>query len=187
MYSTSDVRKNLKVEIDGSPYIVVDFQFVKPGKGNAFTRCRLKNMITGAVLDRTYKSGEKLKPARIEERHMQFLYQGGGTYHFMDNDNYDQVEISEENVGDAARYLIENLSVSILFFKDKPIGINLPITVVLEIVETEPGMKGDTATGATKAATTGTGLTVQVPLFIKEGEKISVDTRTGLYLERAKG
>jgi elongation factor P len=187
MYGTSDIRKNLKVEIDGSPYVVVNFQFVKPGKGNAFTRCRLKNMVTGAVLDRTYKSGEKLQPAKLEERNVQYLYQGGDTYHFMDKDNYDQVELSEENVGDAAHYLIENLSVSILFFKDKPIGINLPFTVVLEIVETEPGMKGDTATGATKDATTKTGLTVQVPLFIKEGERISVDTRTGQYLERAKG
>ena len=186
MYSTSDIRKNLKVEIDGVPYVVVTFQFVKPGKGNAFTRCRLKNMVTGAVLDRTYKSGEKLKPARMEERNMQFLYLGGGTYHFMDTDNYDQVALNEDNVGDAARYLTENLAVSILFFKEKPIGINLPFTVVLEIVETEPGMKGDTATGATKAATTATGFIVQVPLFIKEGEKISVDTRTGEYLERAK-
>jgi elongation factor P len=186
MYSTSDIRKNLKVEIDGAPYVVVAFQFVKPGKGNAFTRCRLKNMVTGAVLDRTYKSGEKLHPAQMEERNMQFLYLGGDMYHFMDTDTYDQVALNEDNVGDAARYLTENLAVSILFFKEKPIGINLPFTVVLEIVETEPGMKGDTATGATKAATTGTGFVVQVPLFIKEGEKISVDTRTGEYLERAK-
>jgi elongation factor P len=186
MYSTSDIRKNLKIEIDSAPYVVVDFQFVKPGKGNAFTRCRLKNMVTGAVLDRTYKTGEKLQPAQLEERSMQFLYHGGEMFHFMDTDTYDQVALDEEHVGEAAKYLTENLGVSILFFKDKPIGINLPFTVVLEIVETEPGMKGDTATGATKAATTGTGLVVQVPLFIKEGERISVDTRTGEYLERAK-
>lgn len=187
MYSTSDIRKNLKIEIDGNPYMVVNFQFVKPGKGNAFTRCRLKNMITGAVIDRTYKTGEKLEPAKIEERNMQFLYSDGGAYHFMDNQNYEQVEIDHDHVGEASLYLIENLNVTILNFKGRTIGINLPFTVELEIVETEPGMKGDTATGATKAARTSTGATVQVPLFIKEGEKIVVDTRTGEYLERSKG
>lgn len=187
MYSTSDIRKNLKIEIDGAPYVVVDFQFVKPGKGNAFTRCRLKNMITGTVLDRTWKTGEKLQPAQLEELNMQFLYTDGGTYHFMDTGNYEQVEIDTDHVGEAVNYLTENLNVSILYFKGKPIGINLPITVELEIVETEPGVKGDTATGATKAAKLSTGYSVQVPLFIKEGEKIVIDTRTGEYLERAKG
>lgn len=187
MYSTSDIRKNLKVVIDGAPFVVVDFQFVKPGKGNAFTRTRLKNMITGAVLDRTFKTGEKLEPASLEERNMQFLYSDGGTFHFMDNHNYEQVEIDSEHVGDAAHYLTENLNVSILYFHGKPIGINLPFTVELTVVETEPGVKGDTATGATKAAKTQTGASFQVPLFIKEGERIAVDTRTGEYLTRAKG
>ena len=187
MYQTSDIRKNLKIEIDGNPFVVVDFQFVKPGKGNAFTRCRLTNMVTGAVIDRTYKTGEKLQPASLEEHTMQFLYSDGAHYHFMNTQNYEQVEIDADHVGDAANFLTENLNVSILYFKDKPIGINLPFTVELKIVETEPGVKGDTATGATKAATLQTGATVQVPLFIKEGEKIVVDTRTGEYLERAKG
>jgi elongation factor P len=187
MYNTSDIRKNLKIEIDGVPYTVVTYQFVKPGKGNAFTRCRLKNMITGAVLDRTYKTGEKLEPANLEELDMQFLYTDGDTYHFMNNQSYDQVEIDTDHVGDAVNYLVENMGVSILYFNGKPIGINLPITVDLKVVETEPGVKGDTATGATKAATLQTGYTVQVPLFIKEGEKIVIDTRTGDYLERAKG
>lgn len=187
MYSTSDIRKNLKIEIDGSPFVVVDFQFVKPGKGNAFTRTRLKNMMTGAVLDRTYKSGEKMIPAKLEERNMQFLYVDGGTYHFMDNESYDQVEIDTEGVGDAVSYLVENMGVSILYFKERPIGINLPITVELEVTGTEPGVKGDTASGATKPATLQTGYTLQVPLFIKEGEKLVIDTRTGAYLERAKG
>ena len=187
MYETSDIRKNLKIEIDGTPFVVVDFQFVKPGKGNAFTRTRLKNMINGNVLDRTYKTGEKLVPARIEERSMQYLYNDGGMYHFMDNDNYEQVGIDSEQVGDNALYLVENMSVSILYFKDGPIGINLPFTVELEITETEPGIKGDTASGATKPATTSTGATIQVPLFIQQGERVVVDTRTGDYVERAKG
>ncbi len=187
MYSTSDIRKNLKIEIDGTPFVVVDFQFVKPGKGNAFTRTRLKNMVTGAVLDRTYKTGEKLQPASLEEHNMQFLYSDGTNYHFMNTQSYDQVEIDAEHVGDAADYLTENLEVSILYFKDKPIGITPPFTVELRIVETEPGVKGDTATGATKIAKTETGASFQVPLFIKEGEKIVVDTRTGEYLTRAKG
>jgi elongation factor P len=187
MYSTSDIRKNLKIEIDGVPYMVVDFQFVKPGKGNAFTRTRLKNMMTGAVIDRTYKTGEKLKRAQLEEMNMQYLYTDGSTYHFMNNQNYEQVEIDVDHVGSAANYLTENLNVSILYFREKPIGITPPFTVELQVVETEPGVKGDTATGATKAAKTQTGAVFQVPLFIKEGEKIVVDTRTGEYLERAKG
>lgn len=186
MYSTSDIRKNLKIEIDGTPFAVVDFQFVKPGKGNAFTRCRLKNMITGAVLDRTFKTGEKLEPAHLEEHDMQFLYEDGGMYHFMNNENYEQVAIDAGHVGDAVNYLVENLNVSILYFKGKPLGINLPFTVELEVAATEPGVKGDTASGATKPATLSTGATVLVPLFIQEGEKIVVDTRTGTYLERAK-
>jgi elongation factor P len=143
-------------------------------------------MITGAVLDRTYKSGEKLEQANLEELNMQFLYADGETYHFMNNQSYDQVEIDADHVGDAVNYLIENMDVSILFFNEKPIGINLPFTVDLKVVETEPGVKGDTATGATKPAKLQTGATVQVPLFIKEGEKIVIDTRTGDYLERAK-
>jgi elongation factor P len=187
MYSTSDIRKNLKIEIDDTPYVVVDFQFVKPGKGNAFTRTRLKNMITGAVLDRTYKSGEKFKPAQLEEATMQFLYSDGSTFHFMNTQNYEQVEIDADHIGEAANYLTENLNVEILIFKGKPIGITPPFTVELKVVETEPGVKGDTATGATKAAKTQTGASFQVPLFIKEGEKILVDTRTGEYLTRAKG
>ena len=187
MYQTSDIRKNLKVEIDGVPFVVVDFQFVKPGKGNAFTRTRLKNMINGNVIDRTYKTGEKLIPAKLEERNMQYLYNDGGMYHFMDNDNYEQVAIDSEQVGDSALYLVENMSVSILYFKENPIGINLPFTVELEITETEPGVKGDTASGATKPAVTSTGATIQVPLFIQQGERVVVDTRTGEYLERAKG
>ena len=166
--------------------MVVHFQFVKPGKGNAFTRTRLKNMVTGAVLDRTFKSGEKLTPANLEEHDMQFLYADAGQFHFMNNQTYEQVGIDTDQVGDSADYLTENMDVKILFFKGQQIGINLPITAELTVVETEPGVKGDTATGATKSAKANTGATIQVPLFIKEGENIIVDTRTGEYLERSK-
>ncbi len=186
MYETSDIRKNLKIEIEGVPFVVVDFQFVKPGKGNAFTRTRLKNMITGNVLDRTFKTGEKFEPAHLEEHNMQYLYAEGGTYHFMNNETYEQVGIDSSKVGEAAQWLVENISVDILFFKGEPIGLNLPNFVELQIVESMPGVKGDTATGATKSAKLSTGAEIQVPLFVKEGEWIIIDTRTGEYYERAK-
>lgn len=186
MYDTSDIRKNLKVEIDGDPYVVVDFQFVKPGKGNAFTRTRLKNMISGSVLDRTFKTGEKIEPAHLEEHNMQYLYSDGGVFHFMNNQNYEQVAIDSSKVEDAAGFLVENISVDILFFKGEPIGLNLPNFVDIQIVEAEPGVKGDTATGATKTAKLSTGAEIQVPLFLKEGEWITIDTRSGQYVGRAK-
>lgn len=186
MYETSDIRKGLKVEIDGYPYTVVDFQFVKPGKGNAFTRTRLKNMITGAVLDRTFKTGEKLEPAHLEEHNMQYLYAEGGIYHFMNNLTYEQVGIHEDKVGDAKDFLVENINVDILFFKGEPIGLDLPPFVDLQIVYSEPGLKGDTATGATKKAKLSTGAEIQVPLFVDQGEWITIDTRTGTYVGRAK-
>jgi len=186
MYEVSDIRKNLKIQIDGEPYIVVDFQFVKPGKGNAFTRTRLKNMITGNVLDRTYKSGEKLEPAQMEEHPMQFLYAQDGMYHFMNTENYEQIEMEESQVGEAKDYLIENLEVNVLFFNNRPIAINLPNFVELEVVETEPGFKGDTVTGGNKPAIMNTGARIQVPIFVNNGDRIVVDTRTGQYVERAK-
>ncbi len=186
MFDTSDIRKNLKVEIDGYPYVVVDFQFVKPGKGNAFTRTRLKNMITGNVLDRTFKTGEKLEPAHLEEHNMQYLYSEAGIYHFMNNLTYEQVGIHEDKVGEAKDFLIENISADILFFKGEPIGIELPPFVDLVIVYSEPGVKGDTATGATKKVKLSTGAEVYVPLFIEQGEKITIDTRTGSYVGRVK-
>lgn len=184
MYETSDIRKNLKVEIDGNPWVVIDFQFVKPGKGNAFTRTRLKNMVTGAVLDRTYKTGEKLIPAHLEEHDMQFLYKEGDRYHFMNNQTYEQVELDEDHLGEARNWLTENMNVQILFFKGEPIGVTPPTFVEMEIIESEPGIKGDTATGATKPAKLVTGATVMVPLFCKEGDWIQIDTRIGEYLRR---
>jgi elongation factor P len=186
MYETSDIRKNLKVEIDGQPYMVIDFQFVKPGKGNAFTRTRLKNMISGSVLDRTFKTGEKLEPAHLEEHNMQYLYHEAGVYHFMNNASYEQCGIVDDKVGDAANFLIENISVDILFFNHEPIGVSLPNFVDIQIVEAEPGVKGDTATGATKTVKLSTGHSIQVPLFVNQGDFITIDTRTGEYYSRAK-
>ena len=186
MYEVSDIRKNLKIQIDGEPYIVVDFQFVKPGKGNAFTRTRLKNMITGNILDRTYKSGEKLEPAGLEEHPMQFLYSQEGMYHFMNTENYEQIEMEESQVGDAKDYLIENLNVNVIVFNGRPIAINLPNFVELEVVETEPGFKGDTVSGGNKPAIMNTGARIQVPIFVNNGDRLVVDTRTGQYVERAK-
>ncbi|MBK6846558.1 MAG: elongation factor P [Proteobacteria bacterium] len=186
MYDTSDFRKGLKVLIDGQPYIIVDFQFVKPGKGVAFTRARVKNMLTGSVLDKTYRSGEKLEPANIDERQMQFLYKEGENYCFMDQQNYDQVFVPGEVVGDSAKYLSDNLEVSVIFFADRPVDLTLPNFVTLEVVETDPGFRGDTATGATKQARLSAGAVINVPLFIEKGEWLKIDTRTGSYVERVK-
>ena len=171
--------------MDGDPFVVVEFQFVKPGKGTAFTRTKIRNMITGAVLDRTYKSGEKLKPADTEDREMQYLY-NDGDFHFMDNNNYEQVSLDSNAVGDAANYLTENLLIEVSFFKGRSIGISLPNFVVLEVTETAPGEKGNTVTGASKPAVVSTGYSVNVPLFVNEGDQLRIDTRTGEYAERVK-
>ncbi|MDP6210391.1 MAG: elongation factor P [SAR324 cluster bacterium] len=186
MYETSDIRKGLRFEVDGDPFVVVEFQFVKPGKGTAFTRTKIRNMITGAVLDRTYKSGEKLKPADTEDRQMQFLY-NDGDFHFMDNSNYEQVSLDSSAVGDAVNYLTENMMIEVGFFKGRSIGLNLPNFVVLEVTETAPGEKGNTVTGASKPAVVSTGYSVNVPLFVNEGDQLRIDTRTGEYVERVKG
>ena len=186
MYGTSDIRKGLKIEIDGDPYTVVDFQFVKPGKGNAFTRTKLKNLVSGAVLDRTWRSGEKLQEAQLEERQMQFLYQDEGGYHFMDQDNYEQMALTGEEVGEDARFLLENLVVTALLFKGRAVSLSLPTFVELEVVETDPGLRGDTASGGRKPATMNTGAIINVPLFIERGERLKIDTRTGDYVERVK-
>ena len=185
MYETSDIRKGLRFEMDGDPFVVVEFQFVKPGKGTAFTRTKIRNMITGAVLDRTYKSGEKLKPADTEDREMQYLY-NDGDFHFMDNNNYEQVSLDINAVGDAANYLTENMLIEVGFFKGRSIGISLPNFVVLEVTETAPGEKGNTVTGASKQAVVSTGYSLNVPLFVNEGDQLRIDTRTGEYAERVK-
>jgi elongation factor P len=186
MYETSDIRKGLKIQIEGTPFAVVDFQFVKPGKGVAFTRTKLKNMITGAVIERTYRSGEKLEPADLEERQMQFLYVDGDAHVFMDVSTYDQLQLSADQMGDNKLYVKDGVMVDILLFDQKPIGITPPNFVDLEVKTTEPGFKGDTSGGGTKPATLETGLEVNVPLFVNEGEVVRIDTRTGAYSERVK-
>lgn len=186
MHDTSDIRKGLKFEMDGDPYTVLEFQFVKPGKGNAFTRCKIKNLVTGAVMDRTWRSGEKLNEVSLDERQMQFLYQDDEGFHFMDQQNYEQFALPAEVVGDGAKYLLEGLEIMILQHNGKPISLTLPNFVVLEVVETEPGMKGDTVTGGRKPATMNTGAVINVPLFIDRGEKLKIDTRNGEYVERVR-
>ena len=180
----SDLRKNAKLQIDGHPYVVVDFQFVKPGKGQGLYKCKIKKMITGSVLDRTWRSGEKLEAANVESRKMQYLFSTGEAFAFMDNQTYEQVELAADLIGDDARFLLDNLECDVLFFNDRPVGVSLPSHIVVEVIEAEPGVKADNATGMTKGATVSTGYNLQVPLFIKVGERIKIDTRTGDYIER---
>lgn len=186
MYSTAEFKKGLKIEIDGTPYIIVDFQHVKPGKGGAFVRTKLKNLINGRVVDQTFRSGEKVAKPDLMEREMQYLYREGDRYCMMDNETYEQIMLTEEQVGEARLYLIENLNVEVLFFNQAPLAVELPNFVELEVAQAEPGVKGDTAAGGTKPATLESGATVQVPLFISEGDRVRVDTRTGNYIERVK-
>ncbi|MFH1808632.1 MAG: elongation factor P [Pseudomonadota bacterium] len=184
MLTTSDFRKGLKIEIDNAPYVIVDFQHVKPGKGSAFVRTKLRNLITGLVIDPTFRSGDKLKKPDLVENTMQYLYADGDSYHFMDTRSYEQVEITKENLGEAADYLTENLEVSVLLFNGRPLGVDLPNFVELKITSCDPGIKGDTVSGATKPATVLTGASFNVPLFINEGDVIRVDTRSHSYVER---
>ena len=188
----NELRKNAKVELDGHPYVVTEFQFVKPGKGQGLYKCKLKNMITGAVLDRTWRSGEKLEAANVDSRTMQYLFAGSDSYTFMDSATYEQVELSADLVGDDKYFLLDApppgsdqpIAYNVLFYNDRPVGLDVPSHVVMEVAECEPGVKGDTATNVTKGATIQTGLEVQVPLFIKQGEFIKIDTRSKSYVER---
>ncbi len=181
---TSDIRKGLKMMLDGSPYNVVDFQFVKPGKGQAFTRVKIRNMLNGSVLERTFKSGEKLDPADVEERSFQYIYKDGDDFVFMAQATGEQITIQGEKVGEDAQWLEDGMNVAVTLFNGNPVGVNLPAHVTLQVVSSEPGIKGDTASGATKPATVSTGAVVNVPLFVKEGEWIKIDTREGSYIER---
>ena len=180
---TSDVRKGLKLTMDGNPYVVVDFQFVKPGKGQAFTRLKIKNLVNGNVLERTMKSGEKIEPADVEERSATFSWEEGDQLVFVDS-NSEQIYVDKVKIGEDARWIADGQKVDIIFFNGNPINLSLPAHVVLQITTSEPGIKGDTASGATKPATVSSGATVNVPLFVKEGEWIKIDTRTGEYIER---
>lgn len=186
MYDTTDIKKGLIVEIDDYPYVVTGFQFVNPGKGSAFFRTKLKNMLTGAVLDKTYKSGEKLQPADIEEWDMEYIFNSGSSYTFMDVETYEQIEIPLEKIEDEAGFLLENTVVRVLFYRGEPMGITLPTFVELEIAETGPSEKGNTVTSSYKPATVSSGGTIQVPMFLKEGEVVKIDTRDKSYVERVK-
>ncbi len=181
---TTDIRKGLKIQIDGVPYAVTEHQFVKPGKGQAFTRCRIRNLMTGNTIERTWKSGESVELADVETRKLTFSWDEGDSLVFMDTGTGDQLHVMKDKVGDETRFLSEGLDVDVTLFNGNAIGIELPPSVVLQITESEPGIKGDTASGATKPAKLSTGAVVNVPLFVKEGEWVKVDTRTGEYLER---
>ncbi len=183
MLSTTDFRKGLKVQIDDAPWEIVDFQHVKPGKGGAFVRTKIRNLLTSAVVEKNFRSGEKFPAPDLEFKKMQYLYESDG-YVFMDMDSYDQVTFSAEQVGDQTAFLKENLDVDVVFYEGSPITVTLPNHIVYEVVQTDPGLKGDTVSGGSKPATLESGAVVQVPLFLKEGEKIKVDTRTGEYIER---
>jgi len=183
-YDTSDIRRGLKVMMDGSPWTVVEFQFVKPGKGAAFTRTKFKNLLTGNVVERNIRSGEKLESADVEMKTMQYLYKDGESYVFMDTSTYDQVSIPGETIGDDALLMPEQINVEVLFFDGRAVGVTLPNFIEQKIIETDPGFRGDTATGTTKPAKIATGATIAVPLFINVGDTIKIDTRTGAYLER---
>lgn len=187
MLESGDLRKGLKIEIDGEPYVIVQFEFVKPGKGQALYKCKLKNMITGSQFDRTYRSGEKFNEANLEEAEMEYLYFDGEQYCFMNTSTYEQEFLGPGQVGEAKNYLKENTVCSVLLFDQKPIGITLPNFADLRVVQADPWVKGDTASGSTKPATLETGYVVQVPPFIEEGEWVRIDTRTGQYVERVKG
>ncbi|MDA3864975.1 MAG: elongation factor P [Deltaproteobacteria bacterium] len=184
MAQSSDLRKNLKILIDDDPYVVFEVNFVKPGKGTAFYKCRIRNLITGAVLDKTWRSSDKIDLADTEVRELEYIYQDDLHYVFMDTETYEQTRISGDLLDEDKYYLTDNLRVEVLFFNDKPVGIELPYFVELQVTKCEPGFKGDTAQGATKPATVSTGLEVDVPLFVEEGEWLKVDTRTGEYVER---
>jgi elongation factor P len=184
MISTNDFKTGLSVEIDGDAFMVVDFQHVKPGKGAAFVRSKLRNLRTGAMIEKTFNAGEKLPKAHLERRDMEYLYHDGDYYVFMDQENYEQSLLTEAQMADAINYLKENMVLSILTFKNEIIGVDLPAQVELEVVETEPGIKGDTASGGNKPATLETGAVVRVPFFINVGDKIRVNTKTGDYVER---
>ena len=187
MYQTTDFRKGLKIEIEGEPYLIVEFQHVNPGKGSAFVRTRLKNLETNQVVERTFKAGvETVDTPDLEEREMEFNYGDMEGFNFMEQSTFEMVHLSNDQVGDNKNYLQEGIKVFVLYFNGRPIAIELPNFVNLKVVSTDPGLKGDTASGGSKKAVMDTGLQVNVPLFIKEGEVLKIDTRTGEYMERAK-
>jgi len=185
LISSNDFRTGLTIEVDGEVYAVVEFMHVKPGKGSAFVRTKLKNRRTGAVVERTFRAGEKVNRAHIDRREMQYLYNDGENYYFMDTETYEQLSLRKEQLDDAVKYLKDNMNIYILLYQGDTMGVELPNFVELKVVETEPGVKGDTATGGSKNAVLETGAIIQVPLFIEVGDVLRIDTRTGTYMERA--
>ncbi len=184
MVSAGEFRKGITIEIDGQVWVIVDFQHVKPGKGAAFVRTKIKNVMTGSVLEKTFNPTEKFENAHVEKKEMQFLYNDGDLYYFMDLETYEQIPLNHDKVEDALPYMKENMNVTIKFFKGEAFSVEPPNFVELQIVETEPGFKGDTATAGNKPAILETGAKIMVPLFINAGETIRVDTRSGEYMER---
>jgi elongation factor P len=184
MLSTTDFRRGLKIEWDGVPYEIVEFQHVKPGKGGAFVRTKLKNMLNGRVVENTFRSGEKVEKPDLETREMQFLYREGGDYVFMDLSTYEQIHVSAAQLGDKGGFFLDGMELKMLLYRGAPMDADLPASVVLAVTDTEPGVKGDTVSGATKPAKLETGISVNVPLFINTGERIKVDTRSGEYIGR---
>jgi elongation factor P len=183
--STAEFRKGLKIELDGQPYNIVEFQHVKPGKGGAFVRTKLKHLRLGRVVDRTFRAGEKVGLVDYEQRKMQYLYKDDN-YHFMNLSTYEQIALGPDVAGEAASWLKETMEVDVLLINGVPAGVEVPNFVELEVVKTDPGLRGDTASGGSKPATLETGAVVQVPLFIDQGEILRIDTRTGAYIERAR-
>jgi len=184
MVSAGDFRNGVTFELDGNVFQIIEFQHVKPGKGAAFVRTKIKNVITGATVDRTFNPSDKMPKAHIERKDMQFLYKDDELYYFMDLESFEQIPVNGSTIGDSLKYVKENDVCKILSFKEKVFSIEPPIFVELQIIETEPGFKGDTATGATKPAIVETGATVRVPLFVNQGDRIRIDTRTEEYMER---
>ena len=184
--NTSDLKKGAKFEMEGVPYTVVEFQFVKPGKGQSLYRCKLKNIMDGSTIDRTFRSDENLADADVSETEMQYLYRDGSDYWFMDNETYDQMSLSQDQMGEARNFLLDGALVSIMFHNGAPIGVTLPTFIEVEIATTEASIKGATKDGASKPATIETGHAITVPMFVEQGDVIRVDTRTGTYVERVR-
>ena len=185
MISSNDFKTGLTVEIDGDIYQIVEFQHVKPGKGSAFVRTKIKNVKTGSIVERKFNAGEKFARARLDHREMQFLYKDGDQFVVMDNESYEQIMLNEAQIGDGVKWLKENMNLAIMLYNGEVIGVELPNSVVLRVAETEPGVKGDTAQGGTKAAVLETGATVQVPFFVNIDDELIIDTRNGSYVSRA--
>lgn len=185
MISTSDFKTGMTIEFDNELFTIVEFQHVKPGKGAAFVRTKLKNRRSGSIVEKTFRSGEKVEKAHLEKKEMQYLYNEGNDYHFMDTETYDQISLNAVQLGEEnIKFLKPDMMIQVMFYKEETIGVDLPITVILKVIETEPGVKGDTASNVTKSATVETGAVIKVPLFVNEGDELVIDTRNGEYLSR---